>query len=91
LVCSDNEIDTEYSQFLSAQSNRDLQKERHTLTGDSYSVAMRKIDVTKHHFDRQGIAEVFKYAVKFTTLDVTQLVELIALQKKKQYRFYATF
>jgi hypothetical protein len=29
--------------------------------------------------------------VKFTTLDVTQLVELIALQKKKQYRFYATF
>lgn len=91
LVCSSNEIPTEYSSFLNTQSNRELQKERHSLTWDSYSVAMRKIEVDKHHFDRQGIAEVFKYAVKFTTLEVPQLVELIGIQKKKQYRFYATY
>ena len=51
---------------------------------------MRKVDVSKDHFDRQGIAEVFKYAVKFSTLTTPQLVELIELQKRKQYRFYAT-
>lgn len=61
------------------------------MTKDSYSVAMRKVDVAKNNYDRQGIAEVFKYAVKFTTLNTPQLVELIDLQKRKQYRFYATY
>ena len=61
------------------------------MTKDSYSVAMRKVDVAKNNYDRQGIAEVFKYAVKFTTLNTPQLVQLIDLQKRKQYRFYATY
>lgn len=91
LVCWDISVHTEYSSFLKTESNKELQKEWYSLTNDSYSVAIRKINVSKHHFDRQWIAEVFKYAVKFTTLEVPQLVELIALQKKKQYRFYATF
>jgi hypothetical protein len=75
---------------MTTMSNRDLQKAWHDITKDSHCVAMRKVDVSKNHFDRQGIAEVFKYAVKFNTLSVEHLVELIALQKKKQYRFYAT-
>jgi len=91
LVCWDKEIDTEYSSFLWSESNRDLQKEWFWLTKDSYSVGMRKVDVAKNNYDRQGIAEVFKYAVKFTTLSTPKLVELIDLQKRKQYRFYATY
>jgi hypothetical protein len=61
------------------------------MTKDSYSVGMRKVDVAKNNYDRQGIAEVFKYAVKFTSLNTPQLVALIDLQKRKQYRFYATY
>lgn len=91
LVCSDYEIPVEYSKALWTLSNRSLQKEWFELTGDSFCVAMRKVDVSKHHFDRQWIAEVFKYAVKFTSLDTPQLVELIDLQEKRQYRFYATY
>lgn len=64
--------------------------EWYQLTGDSFCVAMRGVNINKNHFERQGIAEVFKYAVKFSTLPVPKLVELIALQKRKQYRFYAT-
>lgn len=90
LACSDIDIPIEWSKKLTTMSNRDLQKEWYGITWDSYCVAMRKLDVTINHFDRQGIAEVFKYAVKFSTLEVPQLVELIALQKKRQYRFYAT-
>ena len=90
LVCTDNDIELEYFQKLWTKSNRKLIIERHNLTKDSYCVAMRKLDVSKNHFDRQGIAEVFKYAVKFSTLTTPQLVELIELQKRKQYRSYAT-
>lgn len=91
LVCSDHHIDTEYSKALTTVSNRELQRERYNLTKDSYCVAMRKVDVSKEHFDRQWIAEVFKYAVKFSTLETPQLIELIALQKERQYRFYSTY
>lgn len=91
LVCGEKKIVTEYSKFLWWESNRELQKEWYWMTKDSYSVAMRKVDVSKNNYDRQGIAEVFKYAVKFTTLNTPQLVELIDLQKRKQYRFYATY
>jgi hypothetical protein len=90
LVCTDNDIDIEYFQKLGAKSNRKLINERYKITKDSFCVAIRKLDVSKDHFDRQGIAEVFKYAVKFSTLTTPQLVELIELQKRKQYRFYAT-
>lgn len=91
LVCGEKEVVTEYSKFLWWESNRELQKEWFWMTKDSYSVGMRKVNVAKNNYDRQGIAEVFKYAVKFTTLNTPQLVELIGLQKRKQYRFYATY
>lgn len=90
LVCWDIDIPVEFSSKLQTLSNRELQKERFKLTGDSFCVAMRKLDVTKDHFDRQWIAEVFKYAVKFSSLELPQLAELIALQNAKQHRFYAT-
>lgn len=55
LVCSDKEIPTEYSKVLTAQSNRDLQREWYNITKDSYSVGMRKIEVNKGSFSRRGI------------------------------------
>ena len=92
LVCSDDEItDIEWSDFLGTKSNRRLQKERYKITTDSYCVAMRKVEVDKHHFERQWIAEVFKYAIKFTTLSIQKLVELMKLQKKRRYRFYSSY
>ncbi len=91
LVCSDHSVQIEMSKFLKTKANRDLQRERFDITGDSFCVAMRPVDVNKNHYDRSGIAEVFKYAVKFSTLDVPQLVHLIEVQKARQYRFYSTY
>lgn len=90
LVCTDQEVDIEYSKNLRTNSCRELMRERLSITKDSHCVAMRKVDVTKNNFDRQWIAEVFKYAVKFSSLSIPHLVELIKLQKKRQYRFYST-
>ena len=52
---------------------------------------MREITVTDGYFDRKGIGEVFKYAVKFSTLDVPHLVELIELQHTRKYHFFSTY
>jgi len=52
---------------------------------------MRKIDVNKNHFSRRGIGEVFKYAVKFSKLDIPQLAEVIDIQYANRYRFFATY
>jgi len=52
---------------------------------------MRKVSVAREKFDRQGIAEVFKYAVKFSSLETPELVELLKLQQKHQYRFYSSY
>jgi len=90
LVCTDEDVKIEYSHNLRTKSNRELMRERLSITKDSHCVAMRKVDVTKDNFDRQWIAEVFKYAVKFSSLEIHHLVELIKLQKRKQYRFYST-
>lgn len=89
--CSSTPIQTEKSEFLKTQSNKELQKEWYDITGDSFCVAMRPIDVSKNHYERTGIAEVFKYAIKFSQLDVPQLAHLIDIQKKRQYRFYASY
>ena len=91
LVCTDKEIPIEWSEKLSTFSNRELQKERHQITGDSYSVAMRKVEVNKDNYSRKGIGEVFKYAVKFSKLDIPQLSEVIEIQQIKKYRFFATY
>lgn len=90
LACSDVEIPVEFSKKFWTSSNKELQRARHKITGDSFSVGIRKIDISKNYFDRKGIGEVFKYAVKFSTLEVDKLAELIHLQQSKQYRFYAT-
>ena len=34
---------------------------------------------------------MFKYAVKFSVLDVPHLVDLIELQHKKKYHFFSTY
>lgn len=91
LVCTDREIPIEYSEKLDTLSNRDLQKEWYSITKDSFSVAMRKVEVDKDHYSRKGIGEVFKYAVKFSKLDIPQLSEVIEIQQIKKYRFFATY
>ena len=91
LVCWDEDVATEYSKVLWAESNRELQREWYKLTKDSYCVGMRKVSVAREKFDRQGIAEVFKYAVKFSSLETPELVELLKLQQKHQYRFYSSY
>jgi len=91
LVCTDKEIPIEYSQKLEAYSNRELQKEWYKITKDSYSVGIRKVDVNKDNYSRKGIGEVFKYAVKFSKLDIPQLSEVIEIQQIKKYRFFATY
>jgi plasmid rolling circle replication initiator protein Rep len=91
LVCGEKDIETEYSTVLWTPSNRMLQRERYNLTWDSYSVGIRKIDVNKDSFSRRWIGEVFKYAVKFSKLDIPQLAEVIELQYKNRYRFFATY
>lgn len=91
LACTDKEIKTEYSKFLWWYSNRDLQKEWYNITKDSYSVGIRKITVWENNFDRKSIWEVFKYAVKFSNLKVSQIAEVIELQHNRQYRFFSTY
>jgi len=90
LVCTDNEIPLYYDEYLKTMTNEKLWRERKRVTVDSFSVSARKIDLSKSHFDKQGLAEVFKYAVKFSTLSTPDLVSLIELQDRKQYRFYST-
>ena len=90
LACTDEDIHIEFSKYLQTLSNKELQKSRYDITKDSFCVAIRKVDVANHQFDRQGIAEVFKYAVKFSSLEIEQLAELIHTQQVRQYRFYAT-
>jgi len=91
LVCTDKKIPTEYSQKMGTESNRDLQKEWYKITKDSYQVAIRKVDVNKDNYSRKGIGEVFKYAVKFSKLDIPQLSEVMEIQQVKKYRFFATY
>ena len=91
LVCTDREIPIEYSEVLGTQSNRELQKEWYKITKDSYSVGIRKVEVNKDNYSRKGIGEVFKYAVKFSKLDIPQLSEVIEIQQIKKYRFFATY
>lgn len=91
LVCTNKEIPIEYSSVMGACSNRELQKERYKFTGDSYHVSIRKIDVNKWNYDRRWIWEVFKYAVKFSKLDVPHLAEVIAIQQNRHFRFFSTY
>lgn len=91
LACSDEDIPIE-SKYYRWLTNDDLLQEWKTITdGTSYIHNIRKIDVTKNHFSRSGIGEVFKYAIKFSDLTVAQLAEVMEIQHNRKYRFFATY
>ena len=89
LACTDDTLQIDKLEY--SMWNRELQAEWLKITWDSNQISMRKIDVDHDHFDRKWIWEVFKYAVKFSTLDVPHLVELIDLQHQKKYHFFSTY
>lgn len=96
LVCTDNEVQIEKNRYRSvggkgSNTNEKLRNEWLGITGDSYIHNIRKIDVSKNHFNLDGIGEVFKYAIKFSSLAVDQLAEIVELQQQKKYRFYDTY
>lgn len=89
LACTDKELPIEKLQY--SWWNKELQAERLKITKDSNQISMRKIKIDSNSFDRKWIWEVFKYAVKFSTLDVPHLVDLIELQHQKKYHFFSTY
>ncbi len=92
LACCDKPLNTEQSKYMSTTSNRELQKEWYKYSNKLWKqVWMRSIWVQKNNFNRQGLGEIFKYVVKNSQLEMPQLVELLKLQKKKQYRFLSTY
>lgn len=92
LACSDTMIDTHYNNYMDADINDELLVERKKMTDNtSYIHNIRHIEVSKDHFSRSGIGEVFKYAIKFSDLGVERLAEVMVEQHKHQYRFFATY
>lgn len=91
LACSDKDIPIEKG-YTRGTTNPDILNEWKILTnGTSYVHNIRKIEVKKDHFSRSGIGEVFKYAIKFSDLTVEQLADVLAVQSKNKYRFFATY
>lgn len=91
LACSNNDIPTE-KKYIRWNTNQDLLDERKTMTdGTSYIHNIRQIEVKKDHFTRSGIGEVFKYAIKFSDLTVSQLAEVMNIQHNRKYHFFATY
>ncbi len=96
LVCTDNDVQIDKNRYSSvggkwSNTNEQILKEWKKITGDSYIHNIRKIDVSQNHFNLNGIGEVFKYAVKFSSLEVDQLAEIVELQQRKKLRFYDTY
>jgi plasmid rolling circle replication initiator protein Rep len=93
LVCTDNEIQIDHNRYSSpswkgSHTNEQIRNEWKNITGDSFIHNIRKIDVSQNHFSLDGIGEVFKYAIKFSSLAIDQLAEIVELQQKRKYRFY---
>ncbi len=79
LVCTANEIHIDYNRYSSpswkgSHTNEQIRNEWKNITGDSFIHNIRKIDVSQNHFSLDGIGEVFKYAIKFSSLAVDQLL-----------------
>jgi hypothetical protein len=92
LACSDEEILIEKWKYTRGSTNPMLLNERKIITDEtSYIHNIRRIDITKWHFSRSGIWEVFKYAIKFSDLTMEQLAQVMVIQDTKQYRFFATY
>jgi len=94
LACADKEIDIESwkDKYGKTQhTNKQLQQERMNITDWSFIHYIEKKDPTKNIYNRSGIGEVFKYAIKFQDLSIKDLAEFIELQDKYQYRMLSTY
>lgn len=91
LACSDYDIPIETWKYRRWTTNEKLKQERLDITWDSYIHNIRKINVSGEYFTRSWIGEVFKYAIKFSDLEVRQLAEIMDIQHQKWYRFFATY
>lgn len=91
LACSNEEVPIKQGMHIRGDVNEQLQKEWLQITWDSFIHNIRKINVKNDYFTRSGIGEVFKYAIKFSDLTVSQLATIMELQQKYQYRFFSTY
>ncbi len=104
LACTDDEIDIDRNLYdwnkkkkyknweqVPTLTNESLKNERKKITKWSFIHNIRKINVLNKHFSRSGIGEVFKYALKFSSMNVEQLSEIIIAQVKHQYRYFSTY
>lgn len=91
LACTDYDIPIETGKYRRWTTNEHLKQERMGITWDSYIHNIRKINVVSDYFTTSWIGEVFKYAIKFSDLEVPQLAEIMNIQNKKWYRFFSTY
>lgn len=92
LACSDYDIPIDKNKYYGCKStNDDLYNEQKNLTKDSDQLDTHKIQVRENQHSRQSIGEVFKYAIKFGKLETPQFAEIMYLQHKHQYRFFANY
>jgi len=89
IACSKKQIPIKYSNFMWTESNRQLQEEWYYQHSQQMwkNIGIKEIGVHTDHFNRKWVGEIFKYAVKFSKLEVPELAEVIELQSKKRYRF----
>ncbi len=91
LACSDQLISIETWKHIRWSTSPQLLEERKEISEWSYIHNIRQINVTTDHFNRNGIGEVFKYAIKFSDLTIEQLAYVMVVQDKYHYRFFATY
>ena len=92
LACSDEDIPVRPAPKAHNTINNELLKEWKALTdGTSFIHNIRKINVKEGQFSRSGIGEVFKYAIKFSDLNIAQLAEVMNVQNNHRYRFFASY
>lgn len=96
LVCTDNAVQIDHNRYRSvggkdSNTNEQIRSEWKKITGDSYIHNIREIEISKDYFSLKWIWEVFKYSIKFSSLAVDQLAEIVELQQRKKYRFYDTY
>jgi hypothetical protein len=78
LACSSEEINVEQWKYVRGSTNAQLLEEWKEITDQtSYIHNIRKIEVSKDHFSRSWIWEVFKYVIKFSDLDLGELAEVM--------------
>ena len=92
LACSDYNLPIESGKHHGCgRTNDKLYYERRDITKDSHQIDIHKIQVRDKQYSRQSIGEVFKYAIKFGKLEISQLAEVMNLQHIHRYRFFASY